>query len=81
MRERIIDVLKQIKPELDEFEKVGFISQGILDSFDIIALCEAFNKSFGIKINGEDIVADNFETVDSMVSMILKNGAEINACL
>lgn len=72
MKDKVIEILKEIKPDQESFENVGLISQGILDSFDIIALCEAFYSKLGKKIKGSDIIPENFETIDDIVSMLSK---------
>ena len=76
MKKKIIELFSQIKPEFDDFENKELISRGILDSFDIISLCEAFNKEFGITINGSDLIPDNFESLDAMIAMLSRIGVK-----
>ena len=36
MREKIISILSELRPEFDFSEPVNFIEEGMLDSFDIV---------------------------------------------
>ena len=38
MREKIISILSELRPEFDFSEPVNFIEEGMLDSFDIVTL-------------------------------------------
>ena len=74
MNQRIIDILTELRPECDFTEKVNFIDQGMLDSFDVINLVTALDQEFSISIDGLDIIPENFSSVDSIVSLLIKNG-------
>ena len=37
---------------------------------------EEFDKAFGISIDGADITPENFNTLDDIVEMVKKNGAQ-----
>ena len=49
----------------------------MLDSFDVVALVTDLEEAYDIKIDGLDIVPDNFVTVQSIADLIRKNGGEI----
>lgn len=73
MREQIIAILNELRPEFDFNESNSFIMDGLLDSFDIIALCNMLEEKYGIRIDGLDIVPENFETVDTIIGLIKKS--------
>lgn len=70
MRERVISLLTDLHPEYDFTENVNFFEEGYLDSFDLVSLIALFEDEFNIKINGEDVIPENFESIDKMLSMI-----------
>ena len=77
MKEKIINILTELRPEFDfSVENVNFISEGMLDSFDMVALVSELDSQFGISIDGLDIVPENFSSVDAIVTLLKKNGAE-----
>ena len=47
----IIKVLYEIRPEVDFSESEMFIEEGLLDSFDILALVSAIEEYYNIEID------------------------------
>lgn len=73
MKEKIIAILNEIRPEFDFSEPVDFIEEGMLDSFDIVSLVDAIENELGISISGMDIVPENFNSIISILNLIEKN--------
>lgn len=70
MKEQIIEILKEIRPEF-EFEGVdNFFDEGMLDSFDLMSLVSSLGSVFGVQIKGEDILPENFANVEVIASLI-----------
>ena len=77
MKEKIIKILTEIRPEFDfTQEGIDFIDEGMIDSFDLVTLVDELDNTFGISIDGVDIVSDNFCSVDAIVNLLIKNGAK-----
>ena len=76
MREQIIEILSELHPEFDFNQDVNFIENGMLDSFDIVALVNDLDSKFGISIDGMDILPENFASVKSIEHLLIKNGAK-----
>jgi len=74
MEDRIIRILTEIRPEFDFKKAKNFIEEGLLDSFDIFNLVNSLDQEFGISIDGMDILAENFSSVESITKLISKNG-------
>ena len=53
--DKIIELLKEIRPEFDFENSEDFIEDGYLDSFDVVSLVELLESTFGIVIDGLDI--------------------------
>lgn len=75
MKEEIIAILNDLRPEFDFSENVNFIEEGMLDSFDIVSLVDELETNFGIKIQGVDVIPENFSTLDNIVTLLKKSGA------
>lgn len=77
MKEKIIEILTDLRPEFDFTEDgVNFIEDGMIDSFDMVSLVDELEEQFGIKIEGVDVVASNFSTVDKIEALLKKCGAK-----
>ena len=76
MKEKVLEILSNIRPEFDFTEDVNFIEEGMLDSFDVVTLVSDLDTTFGISIYGIDIVPENFSSVYSIINLLKKNGAQ-----
>lgn len=70
MREKVIDILREINDELVEDLERDLFESGILDSFDIVKLVLQLEDGFGITIGVEKVTSENFRTVEAIVNMI-----------
>lgn len=75
MKEEIISILNDLRPEFDFSDDVNFIEEGMLDSFDVVSLVDELESQFNIKINGTDVIAENFSTLDKIEALVKKSGA------
>ena len=73
MKETVLAILADIRPEFDFTEEVDFIEQGMLDSFDIVTLVSEIEEKCGVAISGADIIPENFASVDAIVDLINKS--------
>lgn len=77
MKEQIIKILTELRPEFDFNEEgINFIEEGMLDSFDMVNLVSELDAIYGISIDGVDILPENFASVDAIEKLLKKNGAK-----
>lgn len=76
MEEKVLEILSNIRPEFDFSENLNFIEEGMLDSFDVVTLVADLDSTFGISIDGIDIVPENFSSIESIINLLEKNGAK-----
>ena len=77
MKEQVVKILTELRPEFDfTQEDVDFIEEGMLDSFDMVTLVSELDSTFGISIDGVDILPENFSSVDAITALLVKNGAK-----
>lgn len=67
--EKLIDILKDLRPDID-VKSQSLVDDGILDSFDIVTLVGELVDAFSIEIGVEDIIPENFNSVDAIMSLI-----------
>ena len=73
----IAEVLKEIRPEFDFTASQDFISDGMLDSFDVVTLVSALDKNFGVSIPGTEILPENFANIQTIEVLLRKSGAKL----
>ncbi len=70
MRETVLDILTEIRGDIDFENETKLIDDNILASLDIVAIVGEFNDEFDVEISVEDLVPENFNSVDAMVKLI-----------
>ena len=70
------DILKEIRPEFDFTVSSDFIADGMLDSFDLMALVATLDKTYGISIQGTDIVPENFKNLQTIGALLRQSGVQ-----
>ncbi len=74
LQDKVLSILQEVRPEFDFAESEDFIAEGMLDSFDVVQLVTGLDETFGISIDGTDILPDNFSSVDKIIGLLHKNG-------
>lgn len=72
MKDKIIEILTFVRPEFDFTESVDFIEDGMLDSFDLVALISTIDEEFKVSIDGTDIIPENFKNIDAIEKLLKK---------
>lgn len=70
--EQLEQILQEIRPDLDFSKETSLIDDGVLDSFDIISIVGELNSEFEIEINVEDLLPENFNSMEAMYELITK---------
>lgn len=76
MNEQIMAMLNELRPEFDFTDSDDFVMDGLLDSFDIISLVSMLEERYGCKVDGLDIVPENFASIDSIIDLMKKSGGK-----
>ncbi len=70
MNQKILEILHRIRPEFDFESSNDFVEDGYLDSFDVVTLVAEIEESFGVIIDGTDILPENFSSVGNISRLI-----------
>ena len=74
---KILDILNEIRPDLDFNSEKQLVDQGLLDSFDLVSIISELNDAFEINIRVNDLQPENFNSVEAMMALVERkmNGA------
>lgn len=72
MEQEVLQVLCELNDEIPNDVQVNLLEEGIIDSFDIANIVSALEEHFAIEISAEDILPENFESVESMTALMRK---------
>lgn len=70
MKEQLLEILKDIHPEVDFENEKGLVTDGILDSFSIVTLVGRINEEFDITVGVDELEPENFDSVDAILKLI-----------
>ena len=70
--EQLIEILKELHPDVDFENTDGLIDDGILDSLDMVTLVTEINDKFDVSIPAEEIVPENFNSAEALWALIEK---------
>ena len=68
--EALLEILKELHPEVD-FETCDTpIDDKILDSFDIVTIISEINTEYDVAIPAEEIIPENFNSAEALYDLI-----------
>ena len=67
-----MEILEQLRPDVDFENETGLIDSGILDSFDIVSLVSELNEAFDIEIQPNDLIPENFNSAKAILDLVEK---------
>lgn len=70
MRETILDILTELRPDVDFETETALIRDGILESFDIVSLVTELSDEFEITIRPKDLTPENFNSLDGIYTLV-----------
>ena len=73
VRAKIIEILNEIIPEVDNDELENnkeLVHSGVLNSFSIVMLIGELSDNFDIEISPQEIVYENFDSLDGLTAMV-----------
>lgn len=68
--EQVIAILKEVKPTANLVGLTDIIEGGYLDSFELLSLIAQLGDVFGIEIDVEEIVPENFNSIEAIAAMV-----------
>lgn len=70
MMEKLVEILRGYNSDVDFINAERIIDDELLDSIDITSLISELEDVFDIEIGMDNIISENFNTVEAMWKMI-----------
>lgn len=74
--EELLNILKDLHPEVDFEKEEHLVDNKILDSFDIISVISEIAEQFDVVISAEYILPEYFNSAKTLYALIEKLGDE-----
>lgn len=70
--EKLLEILKEIRPDVDFENETELIDDGILDSFDVVSIISEIDDAFDVQIRINELDPENFNSAEAIWSLIQK---------
>ena len=70
--DKLLEILKEIRPDVDFENETELIDNGILDSFDVVSIISEIDDAFGVQIRINELEPENFNSVEAIWALIQK---------
>lgn len=68
--EKLLEILKGIRPDVDFENEDALIDDGILDSFDVVSIISEIDDNYDVQIRISELDPENFNSVKSIWTLI-----------
>ena len=65
-----MQILQDIRPDVDFENETALIDDGILDSFDVVSIISELDDVFGVQIRITELDPENFNSVESIWNLV-----------
>lgn len=70
--EKLLEILKQVRPDVDFENETALVDDGILDSFDIVSIISELDDAFGVQIRIAELDPENFNSAQAIWELVQK---------
>lgn len=72
IEDRVGSIIKKVKPLANLEDRTDLIDSGILDSLALMSIITMLSEEFRIEIPIEDIMPENFNSLNSLSKMVMR---------
>ena len=70
--EKLLEILKGIRPDVDFENEAALIDDGILDSFDVVSIISELDNEYGVQVRITELDPENFNSIESIWQLVQK---------
>lgn len=75
MKEKVLELLETIRPDVDFQKEQHLIDDEILESFDVIQIVTTLMDEFDVYIDADDIEPENLNNLDAICELVVRKQA------
>jgi len=68
--DELLEILEDVRDDIDFTECDTLIDDGLLESFDIIQIISGINETFDVEIPATQIIPENFNSAEAMMALV-----------
>lgn len=68
--EKLLAILKEIRPDVDFENETALIDDGILDSFDVVSIISELDDQFNVQIRITELDPENFNSAEAIWNLV-----------
>lgn len=68
--EALLNILRELHPDVDFAAEEKLIDKGILDSFDIVTIVAEVDAQWNVQIGPEDLIPENFNSAQALYRLV-----------
>ena len=68
--DELLEILRDMHPDVNFDSEEHLIDNGVLDSLDIVSLISEISEVFDVTITAKDIVPENFNSAQALCALI-----------
>ena len=68
--EKLMQILQDIRPDVDFENETALIDDGVLDSFDVVSIISELDDAFGVQIRITELDPENFNSAESIWNLV-----------
>lgn len=68
--EKLLEILKGIRPDVDFANEAALIDDGILDSFDVVSIISELDDAFGVQVRINELDPENFNSAEAIWKLV-----------
>lgn len=68
--EKLLELLKSVRPDVDFENETALIDEGILDSFDVVSIISELDDQFDVQIRITELDPENFNSAEAIWKLV-----------
>lgn len=68
--EKLMEILKGIRPDVDFENETSLIDDGILDSFDVVSIISELDNEFGVQVRITELDPESFNSAEAIWNLV-----------
>ncbi len=68
--DKLLEILKEVRPDVDFENETALIDDGILDSFDVVSIISEIDDKLGVQIRIKELEPENFNSAEAILNLV-----------